>query len=180
MTIQTNLGREDYLLFSDFTITIRNHSNAGSLVWSGKHNMKSKDKKWGGLREKCWQSSWDHVIERVMKCFSPQTCKLATLCGIRHCRCDEGWILKSEKTFLAVVRERNVMTEAESERHYIASFENRLRGPRTKEQMQPLEVGKDKGVELSPADVFNDFSLLRLVLSSIIRSYICAILSHCL
>ena len=68
----------------------------------------------------------------------------------------------------------------EERRGYIASFENRLRGPRTKEQMQPLDVGKDKGVELSPADVFNDFSLLRLVLSSIIRSYICAILSHCL
>ena len=44
--------------------------------------------------------------------------------------------------------------------------------------MQPLEVGKDQGVELSPADIFNDFSLLRLVPSSIIRQYICAVLSH--
>lgn len=37
----------------------------------------------------------------------------------------KGESLKVKKPFLALVRERNVMTEAESEQHYIASFENR-------------------------------------------------------
>lgn len=134
---------------------------------------KDKDKKWGGLRERYWQSSWDHVVDRVVKCSSPQTYKHTTLCGIRPCRCDERWVLKSEKPFSGCSQRKKCDDRSRVRVTLHCQFWKQIKGATNQGKGAASQVGKDKGVELSPADIIHDFSLLRRALEHYKVIYLC-------